>query len=408
MITKLLDQKKKHVLFIVENATIPLDWRVFREAQAVNEWDYKVSIISPKGRNATRSFENINGIDIYRYPTLILFKGRFAFIFEFANAIFWQIFLAIRIFIKKPFHIIHAANPPDNIFIVALFFKLWGVSYIFDHHDLAPELYLIRFAEKKDILYKILLLHEKISCKLADAIISTNESYKRIVASRHSVDPEKIFIVRNDPIFSESLLKNKENDLGEKNKIVILYLGTINPQDGVIILVQVIHYLVNNLNRKNFICSIIGSGDSLQLVKQTVKELKLEHFFNFKGFIYEKEKVKEYLYLSDICIEPAPDNELNKHSTFIKIMEYMAAAKPIVAFDLLETKYSANNSAIFVEPGDIIGFAKAINKLIDDPQLRKRLGNSGQKKIKNELNWDKSMQNLKNIYCAFLKRKWID
>lgn len=394
----MLFKNKKHVLFIVENATIPYDPRVWREAQTVREWGYEVSIISPKGKSAFRNFENINGIDIYRHPTKSNCKSKSAFIFEYINALFWQLFLTIRIYLKKPFGILHAANPPDTIFLIALLFKLFRVKYIFDHHDLSPELYLIRFSRKKDLVYKTLILFEKISCKLANAVISTNESYKRIVLGRHNVDPKKIFIVRNDPIINSYLLRKKESDKGEESKKVILYVGSINPQDGVNILIQALYYLVNNLNRKDFICYIIGDGDSLKFVKQTAKELKLMQFVDFKGYIHEKEKIIEFLYSSDICVEPASDNELNRHSTFIKIMEYMAAARPIVAFDLFETRCSANNSAIFVKPGDIKGFAKAIKKLIDAPQLRKELGKSGLERIKKELNWKNASRNLKNAY----------
>ena len=398
----LLNRGKKHVLFIVENSYIPGDIRVWREAQTVTDWGYEVTIISPKSKYTARAHEELKGINVYRYSSLNSSKSKWAFIYEYINALFQQFFLAIRIYINKPFKIIHAANPPDTIIIVFLFFKLLGTKYIFDLHDLSPELYITKFSGKKDIVYKILILLEKISCKMADAIISTNESYKKIIQYRHKINPGKIFIVRNDPMINENLLRNKPKyRREEENKIVLLYLGTINLQDGVDILIQALYYLVNKLTRNDFICNIVGEGDSLLSVKQTVNELHLNHFIDFKGYIHDRERIKEYLYLSDICVEPAPDSELNKYSTFIKIMEYMAFAKPIVVFDLLESRYSANGSAIFVKPGDIIGFAKAINKLIDDSQLREKLGKFGLKKIKNELNWEIASQNLWKVYDSF-------
>lgn len=388
---------KQHILFILENAAYPDDARVPAEAVAAVKFGYDVTVISPTSKRYPLKYERIDGVDIHRHPMAIRGRGKLAFLFEYANALFGQLFLAIRIYIKKPAHIIHAANPPDTIFLIALFFKILGTKYVFDHHDLSPELYLTRFSGKKDVLYRMLMLSEKLSCKLADAIISTNESYRRIV-NRHDIDSEKTFVVRNDPMISECLVRAKADSKEHNDKKILLFVGGINPQDGVDVLLRALYYLVNDLDQKNFVCYIIGGGESLQSLKQTAKELDLLNFVDFKGWIFEREKIKEYLDLSDICVEPAPDNEVNRHSTFIKIMEYMAAARPIVAFDLIETRYSANSSAILVKPGDIIGFAKAINRLMDEPQLREELGKAGIERIKRELNWENALLGLEQAY----------
>jgi glycosyltransferase involved in cell wall biosynthesis len=388
---------KKHILFIVENKPAPLDRRVWPEALFAKELGFAVSVISPENERATGKYVEIDDIEIFRYPKEINSLKKLGFVSEYINAFIRESLLSLKIYFTKPFHIIHAANPPDHIFIIAIFYKLLGIRFIFDHHDLSPELYRVKFSKDKNLIYKILMICEKLSCKLADAIISTNMSYRNIAIRRHHVDPKKVFVVRNDPkkdecIYEEEIIKK------EKSKIILLFLGSINPQDGVDKLLKALYYLVNDLKETNFICQILGGGDSLPLMIQMAKDLKLDNFIEFKGWVTEKKEIKKYLHSSDICIEPAPDNELNRHSTFIKVMEYMAAGKPIVAYDLKETKISTNNSALLVRPGKVKEFAKAIKKLIDEPQLRLELGNTGKNRIQNQLNWENTSLNLKRAY----------
>lgn len=388
---------KRHILFIVENKPAPLDRRVWPEALYAKGLGFEVSVISPENERAMGKYEEIEGIEIFRYPKEINCLKKFGFVSEYINAFIRESLLSLKIYLTKPFHIIHAANPPDNIFIIAFFFKLFGIKFIFDHHDLSPELYCVKFSKNKDLIYKILMVCEKLSCKLADAIISTNMSYRDIAIRRHNIDPEKVFVVRNDPNKNECTY-NQEIIKKVNSKIKLLFLGSINPQDGVDKLLKALYYLVNKLKETNFVCQILGGGDSLPLMIQMANDLKLENFVDFKGWVTEKKKIKEYLHSSDICIEPAPDNELNRHSTFIKVMEYMAAGKPIVAFDLKETKISSNNSALLVRPGKVDEFAAAIKKLIDEPQLRLKLGSSGKNRIQDQLNWENTSLNLKRAY----------
>jgi glycosyltransferase involved in cell wall biosynthesis len=389
---------KKHILFIVENAPVPTDIRVWSEAKSAKKLGYEVSIISPKRDIAFGKYQKLDGIDIYRHGEPKYTGGILGFIFEFINALFWEFILSVRIYREKPFQIIHAANPPDNIFIIALFYKLLSVKFIFDHHDLSPELYLTRFKPQKNIIYKVLYLCEKLSCKFANVIVSTNNSYKKLVVKRHKLDPEKVIIVRNDPMVVKNGLHSNSTQKYSNGLQKLLFLGSINPQDGIDILIKALDYLVNNLNVKNFVCNVVGRGDSLPFAKQMAKELNLEKYVDFKGFINERDKIREFLNSADICLEPAPYNEINRHSTFIKVMEYMSAGKPIVAFDLCETRYSTNNFALLVKRGDIFGFSNAIKKLIDDPSLREKLGEKGRKRIKDDLNWEYSALNLEKAY----------
>lgn len=390
-------RNEKHVLFIVENNAAPHDARVWPEALVAKKNGYDVTVISPDSELVRGKYEFLDGIEIYRHPKPGKTSGKIAFFLEYLNATYWEFLLSLKIYKHKPFQIIHAANPPDHLFILALFYKLFGVKFIFDHHDLSPELYLAKFSMKKDIIYRILNLCEKISCKLADAVVSTNYSYKKIVLKRHSIDPAKAFVVRNDPNLNDFCIKGEipNNKAGKK---ILLFLGSIGPQDGVDNLLKALYHLIYQLKENNFICYVVGSGEALPSVKALAKELELEKFVDFKGLILGRENIVKYLHQADICLEPAPDNEVNKHSTFIKIMEYMAAGKPIVAFDLPETRYSTNNSAKLIKPGDIASFALAIRELMDNSILRDKLGKKGNMRIQTKLNWDNASYNLKQAY----------
>jgi glycosyltransferase involved in cell wall biosynthesis len=394
----------------------PSDPRVSKEAYALVSAGFKVSVIAICNKG-DKVKENVEGVNVYRVPKIALFKkgttynkhsfiqmfihrckAMIGYIFEYFYFTFVSLLLSLYVLVKEGIDIIHAHNPPDTLFIVAAVYKLLGKQFIFDHHDLSPELYLAKFSGKKDLLYKTLLLFEKCSCKLADKIISTNNSYKAIVENRHRIDPNNIQVVRNNPIINDCMLSKVQDKRSRKRSNSLVYLGSINPQDGVDILLKSIHYLINNLNEKFISCHIIGDGDALWAAKQFSEELQLGEYVDFPGFISDREKIKKYLSFSDICVEPASDNEVNRHSTFIKVMEYMAAHKPVVAFDLKETRYSADGSAMLVPPGDIEGFAQGIKTLLDEPQLREELGNAGQERIKAELNWENASRNLTEAY----------
>lgn len=387
---------RRHILFIVENHAVPFDKRVWKEALAARSWGYEVSVICPKEDHSPSSHEKIEDIDIYRHPMPADSPKKTAYLIEYLTALFWEFWLSIRLYRKKPFQIIHAANPPDTIFLIAIFFRLFRVKFVFDVHDLSPELYKSRFGKESGLIYKMLVLVEKYSSKIADAIITTNHSYAEILLERHKTNPRKMFIVRNDPMVRE--FQNTDFTPRHDKKGMLLYLGSVNPQDGVEGLMNIVHHLVYELNEKNIICVVVGDGQTLPSVKNIVKSMNLNDYVDTKGFIYDRKVIYEYLHLADVCVEPAPDSDINRHSTFIKIMEYMASGKPIVAYDLKENRYSAGESALFVKPGDIKGFALAIRDLLHDPARRQQLGQSGEERINNTLNWGRSLENLKKAY----------
>ena len=401
---------KPRVLMIVENS-YPGDSRVRKEATAL-EKSFDITVISLK-RSYKKWYEIVDGVEVFRLPEVVLTKNRiqnrqikflvsilnYALQYFFFTSVSAGIFLLTHV--RRRYKVIHAHNPPDTLFLVGLLGKLFSVKFVYDHHDLAPELYLSRYTGRAGMAYKILLIFEKFSCKLADVVIATNNSYKDIEVNRHGIRPDKIYIVRNDPIIRECSIRTGGDSRvsQEKNKKKnVLFLGSINPQDGVEVLIDAFRYLVNDLGEKDVLCRLVGDGDSLDGIKARVKELDLMEFFEFTGYVYDREKIKEYLAQSDVCVEPAPENALNRSSTFIKIMEYMAAKKPIVAFDLIETRYSANETALLVPPGNIKAFAYAIKKLLNDPKLRQEISRKGFQRVTLDLTWEKASRNLAVAY----------
>ena len=223
---------KKHILFIVENKPAPLDKRVWPEAMVAKEIGFDVTVISPENERARGKYDKIGGIEIFRHPKELRILGKFGVVSEYLNALFWEFYLSLKVFVKKPFHIIHAANPPDTIFLIALLLRPFGIKFIFDIHDLTPELYLVKFSGKQNSMFKLLNLCEKFSCKLADAVITTNRSYEAIVKDRHNLDSQKTFVVRNDPRPND-FHQTTKNAAKRPDRIVLLFIGSINSQDGV-------------------------------------------------------------------------------------------------------------------------------------------------------------------------------
>lgn len=391
-----LGKHKAHILFIVENNTVPPDIRVWREAQTARKAGYMVSVIAPVTANYRKKYEVIEGIEIYRHPNFEHKGGVKGQVIEYLNAFFWEMTIACKLFMRCPFTIIHAANPPDNLFIIGLLFKVFGVKFIFDHHDISPELFISKYQGSNKIIFSTLRLLEKFSCKTADTIISTNNSFRNHVIKNHKINPENVAVVRNDPEVVG--IRTPKRNSGDN--INLLFVGAINVQDGVDLLVRIIHILVTRYRHENIKCTVVGDGDALESSKQLADDLGIEQFFEFTGYIYDRQQVKKYMQNADICVEPAPDNAANRRSTFIKIMEYMSFGKPIVAFDLKETRTSTGKCAILIEPGDTDAFARTIHELISDPLERIRIGNLAQKRILKQLNWENSSAKLKKVYAG--------
>jgi len=388
---------KNRVLILVENLSVPFDRRVWLEARAMREAGFVVSIICPRFKNEN-PFEIIEGVNIHRYSSPPSTKSVLSFVLEFSYCLIMSFVLSLWVFFRYGFDYIHACNPPDTFFVIGLFYKVFGVKFVFDQHDLCPEVYLAKFGEdRKDLLYRALLLLEYLTYKTADRVIATNKSYEAIAVSRGRVRPDRAFIVRTGPDLSRLKKTEPDNGLKLDKRFLVLYLGVMAPQDGVDYFLLAIDIIINKFKRNDILFSLIGSGDSIEDLKKLKYILGLDGSVIFTGRVSD-EKLVKYLSTSDVCIAPDPKNALNDKSTMNKILEYMAMAKPIVCFDLKEARYSAGPSALYAEPNNVYDFAARIIELLDNEGLRKNMGAAGYERLKGELSWAYNKKRLIDVY----------
>jgi glycosyltransferase involved in cell wall biosynthesis len=397
---------------LVENR-YPQDPRVRNEATMLTQAGYKVSVICWRGKNQTFS-ENIDGVIVYRVPQLEMFsktkatrgalgviwlklKAFLGYMVEYGSFTTSCLLVSFWVWLKDGFDVLHAHNPPDTLCLVAMPYKLMGKKFVFDHHDLCPELYQSRYASKGWIYAKLLGLFEGWSLRLANMTIATNESYKQVHVDRGGRDPKTVFVVRNGPDGSRMTPGEPSARLRGMKKTILCYIGALNPQDGVDYLLRSLRYLYYELKRTDFYCVVMGSGDSLEDLRDLAKELKLESCVELPGFVSE-EDLTANLAATDICVDPDPSSPLNDVSTWIKIMEYMAFSKPIVAFGLKETRFSAQEAAVYAPPNDEKAFAEAIAKLMDNPGMRQKMGDFGRSRVERELQWSIVGKNLLVAY----------
>jgi len=390
----------KHILIVVENLPVPFDRRVWQEATTLREAGAEVSIISPIMKGYTKRFEQIDGIDIYRHPLATEAEGALGYLFEYSSALFWWYYLAIKIFLKKRFHVIHGCNPPDLIFMVAVAFKLFGVKYVFDHHDINPELYIAKFG-RKDLFYRLMVLLERLTFKTADFSIATNESYKAIAIGRGGMDADKVQVVRSGPKLDRLKIGPGDPACRKGRRYLVGYLGTMGEQEGIDLLLQSIKTIVSR--RQDIQFAIVGGGTSLESLQALSLQMGLSDYVDFYGRVPDEVMVS-ILNGADVCVNPDKYSELNDLSTMNKIMEYMALKKPVVQFDLKEGRVSARHASLYVSHDDTEEFADKVEWLIDRPEERQRMGEYGYYRVLNELSWEYERVKLLRFYGRVLDK----
>jgi glycosyltransferase involved in cell wall biosynthesis len=391
----------RRVLMLLATHLYPADIRVEREATSLVAAGYRVTVICPRytRRQWQPWHEVIGGVQVYRYPTLLRRFDVFGYLWGYAYAWAAMSLLTLWVFVREGFDVIHAHNPPDNLVFVAAPYKLLGRRFVFDHHDIAPEMYQSIFTPGKPLLYRALVWLEQWSCRWADRVIATNQSYRRIEMQRGRVPPERIAIVRNGPDLS--ILRPVEPDpaLRPAGKITLGYVGAIGLHDGVDYLLRALRHLIDDLGRTDFLCVVVGGGKLQPRLKALSEAMGLAEFVRFIGPV-EHAEVARYLSSFDICLAPEPSNAYNDRSTVIKIAEYMALGKPTVAFDLPEHRVTAQDSAVYVRPNDELDFAQAIASLMDRPDLRQSLGCRGKARVAAELAWCHQVECLLSTYAS--------
>jgi glycosyltransferase involved in cell wall biosynthesis len=386
----------KKVLIIVENLPVPFDRRVWKEACALHEEGYQVTVVCPRAEGYMENHVSLEGIDIYRHPIPRERDGLVGYLWEYGWALFWEITYAWWIYLKSGFDIIQGCNPPDNIFLVALPFKLFGVKYIFDHHDASPELFQAKY-KRTGLTYRIMLTLEKLTFRFSDAVIATNESYKELAVNRGRVNPRDVFIVRNGPDVGSFKPVCPQPRLKRGKRYLVGYVGTMSHQEGLDILLDVVQQ-IKTRGRRDIHFTCIGGGPALANLCRLVKDLDLEDMINFTGRISDEELV-EVLSTADVCVNPDTPCKMNDISTMIKIAEYMALGKPIVQFDLREGRFTAQEASLYSNGVDLVtDFADKILWLLDHPEERKRMGEFALRRAEQKLAWKYSVANLLLAY----------
>lgn len=391
----------KHILIVVENLPLPFDRRVWQEANTLKDNGAEVSVICPKMKGYTKSYECINGIHIYRHPLPLEARGAWGYMREYFAALFWEFFLSWKIYFKKRFHVIQGCNPPDLIFLVAWFFKPFGVKYVFDHHDINPELYIAKY-NKKGLFYKFLLWAERLTFKTANYSIATNESYREIGIKRGKMPPERITVVRSGPKLDRLKITPGNEKYKKGRKYLVGYVGVIGEQEGIDLLLESAKYITSKRQDVQF--AIVGGGTDVENLKKLSVEMGLTDYVDFYGRV-DDETMVDVLNTADICVNPDKPTVMNNLSTMNKIMEYMALKKPIVQYDLKEGRVSAQGASLYAANNDTKDFATKIAWLLDHEEEREKMGELGYQRIINELSWDYEKNKLVDFYKKVLKTK---
>lgn len=395
---RLARQRPRRVLIIVENLPVPFDRRVWQEATTLRAAGYEVAVICPKGSGYESKYECLEGIHVYRHGLPNEGASALGYLLEYSAALFWESWLAWKVLARHGFDVIHACNPPDNIFLIGGFFKLFGKKFLFDHHDINPELYEAKFG-RRDVFHRLMLLCERWTFRTADVSIATNESYRKIALERGRMDPERVFVVRSGPNLNRLRRLDPVPSLKKGRSYLVGYVGVMGRQEGIDYLLRAVRCIVHDLGRRDIQFRLVGGGTELESMRQYAAELDIEEYVDFTGRVPDQQLL-ETLNTADVCVNPDLANEMNDKSTMNKIMEYMALGKPIVQFDLTEGRFSARDASLYARRNDERDLAGKIVYLMDHPEERDRMGHYGRERIVNELSWEHESGRLLAAYDA--------
>ena len=392
----------RRVLILVENLPSPFDRRVWQEACTLRAAGYQVSIICPTGPGCERRFEIIDDVHIYRYRLPLEASGPAGYLLEYLWALTQTFVLACRVLLKRGFDVVHACNPPDLLFIIGGFFKLLGKKFLFDHHDLCPELYEAKFG-RRDVFYRLMLWLEQLTFRIADVSIATNDSYRQIAIERGRMPAERVFVVRSGPSLARMQRLPPDERLKCGRRHLVGYVGVMGPQEGIDSLLRSVHHIVFELGRRDIHFALVGGGPSLARMRGLAAALGVERFVTFSGRVPDR-VLLTVLNTAAVCVNPDPANEMNDKSTMNKVLEYMALGKPIVQFDLREGRWAAQEASLYARRHDTADFAAKIVELIDDPARAATMGAFGRLRVETLLEWSHEAPRLLAAYDALWQR----
>ncbi|HEX6636876.1 MAG TPA: glycosyltransferase family 4 protein [Steroidobacteraceae bacterium] len=393
----------RRVLIIVENLPCPFDRRVMQEARTLAASGYLVSIICPKAPGYEKGFEVIDGIHIHRHWLPKEADGALGYALEYGVALLMEFWLSLKVAFGRGFDVLQACNPPDTIFLIGGFYKLFGKKFVFDHHDINPELYEAKFG-KKGWGRKLLLALERMSFRTADMVIATNESYRRIAIDRGGKDPRNVFVVRSGPDLSRMKRVPPNPALKKGRRYLVGYVGVMGKQEGIDLLLEAVHFIVHQLRRTDIHFGLVGGGTELPAMRALAMKLAVDDYVTFTGRAPD-DQLLEMLNTADICVNPDRANEMNDRSTMNKIMEYMALGKPVVQFDLTEGRVSAGDASWYARPNDVNDLAQKMVALLEDEHQRLHMGSIGRDRVEHALSWQHEAPRLLAAYDNLLGEK---
>ncbi|WP_300015987.1 glycosyltransferase family 4 protein [Pseudonocardia sp.] len=387
----------RHICIVVQNLPVPFDRRVWLECQALRDAGYEVSVVCPKGKGDP-AYAELDGVHLYKYRAFPPITRQVMFVAEYAWSILATLACLVRAWGRRPFGVVQVCNPPDVLWAAVFPFQvLFGVKLVFDQHDLCPELYRSRFDEPAELPYKALLLTERITYRLSAQVVSTNESYRRVAQERGGKRPGDVTVVRTGPNPDRMVRGEPDDALRRGHRHLLVYIGVMGPQDGVDLALRAMHHIVHVHGRTDVALTLIGDGDAGADLRRLAVELDLGAHVEFTGRAPD-ELVTRVMSTADIGLSPDPKNPLNDVSTMNKTMEYMAFELPVVAFDLVETKVSAQDAAVYAEPNKVDEYADAVLDLLDDEVRRKQMGAAGRRRVEDVLAWRNQVPAYVGVY----------
>ena len=392
---------RRHILILVENLSVPADRRVWQESLALVDAGFDVTVICPTGANRDREREAvIEGVRILRYPLRTASGGLFGYLQEYLAALWHAFRLAITVRRTRRIDVVQACNPPDLLFLIASALRPFGARFVFDHHDLVPELFASRYPRRR-ILYWLTRIAERLTFGSADGVISTNESYRRVAIERGKMADDRVVVVRSAPDLSRFIGQESDISLRRGKPYLLAYLGVMGQQDGIDYALRAVQLLRDEIGRDDIHCVFMGTGDAFDEMVALSEQLGIADIVDFPGWA-DDEFILRCLSTADVCLSPDPLSPFNDASTMNKIVEYMAMGRPVVTFELTEARVSAGDAAIYVPANDELAFAKAVDTLLNDPERRCRMGELGRRRVEQELSWDVSRRALVRFYERLL------
>jgi glycosyltransferase involved in cell wall biosynthesis len=375
------------VLVIDANNPVPRDRRVWLQCRALAADGIRVSVICP-GPEPLARYEEIDGVQVHRYRVSRTSSRAGAYLADYVLSLLRTLRLALRIWRRDRFHMIQACNPPDTYFAVASLFRFAGVRFLFDQHDLSPEIYADRFSPASRSLLWVLTALERMSHRSADHVLTVNESCRELLLSRNPTAPERLTVVRTGPELARLRVCAPIDSLRNGRRYLCAYLGVMGPQDGVHLVLQAAHEIVHGMERDDVHFVLMGDGDEFAELQRLAADLDIEPWLTFTGFA-DDDTISRYLSTSDLGLQPDQLTAFTDLCSMVKTIEYMAFGLPVVTFDLKETRRSAAGAAHYVTVETPAAYAKAIVTLLDDPDLRASMSQVATERARAELSWQR-------------------